>query len=158
MADTWRIERADITDERSLALIGALNDDLIGRYPPGAVHFFSISAEETAPGRGAFLVAVDADGTWCGCGAVRRLDDGRAEIKRMYTAPAHRRRGIGRGVLGALIDHAAELGCTDVVLETGGEQPESLALYESFGFRAVPCWGEYAANEPDSICMQLVRP
>ena len=150
------MEREPVDAPGSLALIEALNADTRARYPVGAMHFFSLSVADTAPGTGAFLVA-KLDGVWCGCGAVRRLDDGRAELKRMYVAPSHRRLGVGGRVMTALLNEATSLGCTEIVLETGAGQPEALGLYRSFGFVPIACWGEYVANEPESICMGLRR-
>ena len=149
------VRRVDLQDPRAQALVAELNADLTGRYPPGTVHFFALAPEETAPGVGAFVVAMDGD-DWCGCGAVRRLPDGRGEIKRMYVRPTHRGHGAGRAVLAALIAEADALGCPEVCLETGDELTEAMGLYTAFGFERVPCWGEYAANEPDSVC--LARP
>ena len=63
-------------------LIAALNAELATTFPePGATHF-SLSDEQVVAGDGAFLIAYLDDGA-VGCGAVRRLDETTAEIKRM---------------------------------------------------------------------------
>jgi hypothetical protein len=66
-------------------LISALNADLLARYPAEGATHFRLDAEEVGPGRGAFVVAYRG-GEPIGCGAVRRLDDGVAEVER----PANR--------------------------------------------------------------------
>jgi GNAT superfamily N-acetyltransferase len=62
----------------------------------------------------------------------------------MYVVPEARGRGVGRLLLEALESRARELGFRRLVLETGTEQPEALALYLRSGFSATPCWGAYA--------------
>jgi GNAT superfamily N-acetyltransferase len=86
------------------------------------------------------------------CGAVRRIADVTAEIKRMYVVEAARGLGIGRRMLAALEDEARQLGATRLVLETGERQPEALGLYESAGFERIEAYGEYV-GDPFSVCM-----
>jgi len=146
------IRRADISQSDAQSLIAALNAELSARYPePGATHF-RLDADEVAEGRGAFLVAFMATRP-VGCGAVRRIDSSMAEIKRMYVVPGARGKSIGRRILFALEDEARNLGATRLVLETGGRQPEALALYARAGFVRIPAFGEYVGS-PWSICME----
>ena len=67
-------------------------------------------------------------------GAVKRLEPGVAEIKRMYVAPTGRSRGIARALLTALEGAARDLGYVRVRLDTGAEQPHAKALYLSTGY------------------------
>src|SRR3954462_1384246 len=82
-------------------LITALNAELESIYPEDGANFFRLDPEEVAEGRGAFLVAYLADKP-VGCGAVRLIEPGLAEIKRMYVDPAVRGRHIGRQIVHAL--------------------------------------------------------
>jgi GNAT superfamily N-acetyltransferase len=133
------------------ALIGELNAELSARYPEEGASHFRLDVDEVASGRGAFLVAF-LDREPVACGAVRRNEDGAAEIKRMYTRPAARGRGVARAVLDALEAEARGLGVSRLVLETGGRQQEALALYRRAGFVPIPCFGEYV-DSPLSLCM-----
>jgi GNAT superfamily N-acetyltransferase len=72
------------------------------------------------------------------------MPDGAAEIKRVYVEPAFRRRGVARLVVAALEESAAAAGHPEVVLNSGREQPEALALYADLGYRPVPGYGVYA--------------
>ncbi|MET0728037.1 MAG: GNAT family N-acetyltransferase [Acidimicrobiales bacterium] len=101
---------------------------------------------------GTFLVAW-LDGDPAGCGAVKPLDvaAGIGEVKRMYTTPSARRKGVSRAVLSALEQRAAELGYKSLQLETGTAQPEALALYEAQGWHRIVPYGRYK-DEPDSVC------
>lgn len=101
---------------------------------------------------GTFLVAW-LDGAPAGCGALKPLDGDPSvgEIKRMYTVPAARRRGVSRALLVRLEAVAAELGYGRVQLETGYAQPEALALYESHGWHRITPYGHYK-HSPQSVC------
>ncbi|MDF2846368.1 MAG: family N-acetyltransferase [Oerskovia sp.] len=57
-----------------------------------------------------------------------------AELKRIWTHSAHRRRGLARQVLGELEQRAAERGYPRVYLTTGPRQPEAAGLYLSAGY------------------------
>jgi putative acetyltransferase len=145
------VQRADILSPTARALIESLNAELTRRYPEDGANHFGLDAEELAPGRGAFLI-VSRAGEPVGCGAVRRIEPGTGEIKRMYVNPAARGLGIGRVVLAALEAEAQALGLQRLMLETGIRQPEAIALYERAGFSRIPAFGEYA-NSPLSVCM-----
>jgi GNAT superfamily N-acetyltransferase len=95
------------------------------------------------------VVARDEDGTPLGCGALRMLADGVAEVKRMYVVPAARGRGVSRAVLGALEEAARGRGWTTLRLETGPLQPEAIGLNSSAGYRPIEAFGAYA-GDPDA--------
>ena len=95
------------------------------------------------------LLARDDDGTALGCGALRRLGNGVAEIKRMYVAPAARGRGIAKALLAALEDTALDRGWTTLRLETGPRQPEAIGLYSRAGYRPITAFDAYA-GAPDA--------
>lgn len=98
--------------------------DEIDRYP--AVAFL--------PPLGDFLV-LQQDGQTVAGGAFMPHDDETAEIKRVWTAPDQRRRGLSRRIMVALERRAGELGYTRLYLTTGFRQPEAVALYLSLGYR-----------------------
>jgi putative acetyltransferase len=153
LPDRLSIAPAPLSGPDAQALIALLDAELTERYPDPADNHLELSAAEVGPGRGVFLVArIGAEAV--GCGALRRLDEVTGEIKRMYVAPAARRAGMGRRLLGELERHARLLGVRRLVLETGERQPESIGLYERFGFVRIPCFGEYQGC-PASVCMGM---
>ena len=150
--ETITIERAELTDDVSRALIGSLNAELSALYPePGATHF-NLCAQEVADRRGTFLV-VYRDGIPVGCGALRLLDGDTAELKRMYVSPAARGKGLGRRLVAALEAEARALGVRRLVLETGVRQTAALALYRNTGFHPIPLYGEYCRSPETSVCL-----
>jgi GNAT superfamily N-acetyltransferase len=93
-------------------------------------------AAELNPPRGAFLVGYQ-DGEPICCGGIKDLGPGVCELKRMYVVPEARGRGIARKLLGALEDHARELGYGVMRLDTGDRQPHARKLYESEGYAEI---------------------
>jgi GNAT superfamily N-acetyltransferase len=122
-------------------LVGQVQQEYVERYggPDEAV----VDPAEFLPPSGLFLVA-EVDGVLAGCGAWRALPTGEAEIKRVYVEPAFRRRGLAQLIVAALEDGAARAGHGSVVLNTGQEQPEALALYARLGYTPVTGYGVYA--------------
>jgi GNAT superfamily N-acetyltransferase len=98
-----------------------------------------------------FVVARDRSGRAVGCGGLRFLEPGTAEVKRMYVRPADRGGGAATGILRDLEDRARGAGVTRLVLETGTRQPEAIRFYEREGYLRVPGFGPYA-GAPESVC------
>src|SRR5262249_22171783 len=117
------IEREPFDSPAAQALRDEQRDELIARYgfdsEPGI--------KPTAADIPVFLVA-RSHGDPVGCGALRPIEPGLVEIKRMYVRPAERGNGFGKLILGALEAEARALGAERVVLETGVAQPESIGL------------------------------
>ncbi|QIS17204.1 GNAT family N-acetyltransferase [Nocardia terpenica] len=93
-------------------------------------------AAEFAPPDGALLVVVEAGEPVAG-GAFRRLDTETAELKRIWTAREHRRRGLGRFVLEQLEAEIGRRGYRRIYLTTGPRQPEAVGLYRAAGYTAL---------------------
>jgi GNAT superfamily N-acetyltransferase len=127
----------------SLELIEQVQGEYVIRY--GGRDDAPIDVAEFLPPKGLFLVAT-IDGVPAGCGGWRNLGDGRAEIKRMFTAAECRNRGVARALLAELERTAAAAGIEELVLETGTVQPEAIALYESSGYRPIEGFGYYAGR------------
>jgi putative acetyltransferase len=128
-------------------LRAAQRDELDARYgctdhEPGRTP----SGEDIA----VFVVARE-DGRAVGCGALRLLEDGAAEIKRMYVVPGARGTGVAVAVLRALETHAQRLGVGTLKLETGAAQPDAIRFYEREGYRRIENFGPYQ-GEPLSQC------
>jgi putative acetyltransferase len=86
---------------------------------------------------GCILLARDGDAA-AGCIALRALDDGACEMKRLYVDPAFHGRGIARALIAALLDRARDAGFTTMRLDTGDKQTEAIALYHAMGFHDIP--------------------
>jgi putative acetyltransferase len=148
---TVDIRRSTLSSPDALRLIAALNAELSATFPePGATHF-SLTGKQVSVGDGAFVVAY-LDDVAVGCGAVRRLDQTTAELKRMFVERDVRGQGIGRALVEALEHEARLLGVTNIVLETGTRLAPAIRLYEATGYTRSPLFGEYLASPNTSLC------
>ena len=135
-------------DATSHALIAELQEEYVDRY--GGPDVTPVDPDEFAPPRGAFLV-LTVDSEPVACAGLRRHDDQRVEVKRMFVRRPFRRRGLSRGLLAAVEDEAVRLGYRRILLETGSAQPEAVALYRSSGYDQISGFGYYA-DEPGNLC------
>jgi GNAT superfamily N-acetyltransferase len=88
-----------------------------------------------------------------GCGAMKEYEPGSMEIKRMYTSPESRGKGIATKILTELENWAAELSYKKCVLETGKRQSEAIELYKKSGYTLIPNYGQYAGKD-NSLCFE----
>jgi GNAT superfamily N-acetyltransferase len=100
-----------------------------------------------------FAVVAYENGKPVSCGAIKEYSNDTMEIKRMYTLPESRGRGIAAKVLSALENWTKELSFERCILETGKKQPEAIALYKKNGYKLIPNYGQYAEVE-NSLCFK----
>ncbi|MFI9627040.1 GNAT family N-acetyltransferase [Streptomyces sp. NPDC052042] len=111
------------------------------------------------PPHGLYLLVYDEQGHPVATGGWRSQErnaegysDGDAELKRMFVIPESRGLGLARRILTALETDARAAGRTRMVLETGDQQPEAIALYTSSGYAPCEKFGYYR-NYDSSLCM-----
>lgn len=144
--------RAFADEPACLELIEELDSTMFQFYPKE--HMYGLHSNEGRDPLLHFFVIYEGENI-AGCGALRVLDSTTGELKRMYVRPAFRRRGISRLLINHLENTARAVGLTCMRLETGPEQVEALALYESSGYAYIPPYGEYIGS-PVSVCMEKV--
>ena len=105
-----------------------------------------------APPGGALLIARDTDAA-AGCVALRRIDAGTGEMKRMFVRESYRGSGLGRKLALAVIDAARQRHYSRMVLDTLPKLATAIALYRELGFVET---GPYLpAPTPGAICFGL---
>ena len=131
--------------------------ELSQRFDDGFDPGKSISArdEEMTPPAGYFVVA-RLDGCPVGCGALKCGDEAIGEIKRMWTAPGMRGRGVARRVLQTLESIARELGVATLRLETNRTLIEAQALYRQQGYTEVPAFNAESEPEEWGVILQTL--
>lgn len=95
------------------------------------------------------LLALSGD-TAVGCLVVTASVDGRSEVKRLWTDPAFRGRGIASSLVSAALVHAAECGVSAVRLSVWKWRAGAIALYERLGFTVTESWDE----RDELVCME----
>jgi putative acetyltransferase len=132
-----------------LALVARL--DLYLAEVDGQDHAFY--AQFNKSGQLKHVVVAYEDGRPVGCGALKDYAPHTAEIKRMYTTPESRGKGVATLILAELETWARELSYRKCILETGKRQPEAMALYRKNGYRVIPNYGQYSTVE-NSVCFE----
>jgi putative acetyltransferase len=88
-----------------------------------------------------------------GIGAYKEYDSQTVEMKRMFTLPEYRGKGIAIAILTELENWAKEENYTTSILETGYKQTEAIALYKKLDYKIIENFGQYIGVE-NSVCMK----
>ena len=100
------------------------------------------ASEEVFAGPGADWVVLYEGGRPVGCGGLRMLEPGVAEIKRMFVVETARGRGHGRRLLAELERSALANGAERVRLLSTEVLAEARALYQSAGYDVISTYRE----------------
>jgi putative acetyltransferase len=145
------IELAAAPTPEIVELLAELDAALSGPYTADQRHALSVD-RLFQPDVRFFLARVD--GAAVACGGVG-FYDGYAELKRMYSKPSVRGRGVAKALLRRLEAEARAAGSPLLRIETGVYQQEALRFYEGAGFRRCGPFGPYAAMPPRAIELSL---
>ena len=138
-ADPDSLDARVLVKELDAALAAICGDSGSGSFDPADVRGPSA----------VFLIARDAQGHALGCGALRPLAPGVAELKRMYARPGS---GAGLALLRALEAQALAFGYRDIWLSTRRVNVKALAFYARNGYVSVAQYGRYVGRE-ESVCL-----
>ena len=84
--------------------------------------------------QGAEVIVADLDGAIVACGMVVVLPDGRGQIRRVSVDEGHRRQGLGRRIVGELIERARRREMGELIVRADTPWTSALELYRSCGF------------------------
>jgi ribosomal-protein-alanine acetyltransferase len=105
-----------------------------------------------------YLVArLDGSGTLAGYGGLRAAPSLAeiGDIQTLATVADHRKKGLGRTLLRALLEEARRRGAHDVFLEVRADNPGAQSLYESEGFLVIDRRrGYYQPEGVDALVMR----
>ena len=99
---------------------------------------------------GQFLVVIDQEKV-VGTGALKKLDQDMAEIKRLWLLEEYHGRRIGYQVMMKLLDFARENHYKWVRLQTSQIQTRAIEFYKKLGFYQIPSYRE----SRDDLSMEL---
>ena len=102
---------------------------------------------------GRLYLDISDDGIARGCIALRKLSDGKGEVKRLYVRPEYRGNGIATALVERIVEDARNIGYKELYLDTLPELESAVKLYKSFGFEET---GQYNDSPVDkTIFMKL---
>ena len=101
------------------------------------------------------LYLLRVDGQNAGCGGMKRLDESRCELKRMYIRPSFRRVGLGRELALRIIEDARETGYRRMLLDTLPFLQAAKALYRSLGFYEIERYNDSPMGGASYLCLDL---
>ena len=139
IASPFEVRQVALDDPLVQPLLRELEHEYNVRYPSlsgSRSELDRYPADEFTPPHGVLLLLLE-DGEPVAGGAYRRYDEHTAELKRIWTHSAQRRRGLARRIVAELERDAAERGYTRVYLTTGPRQPEARELYLATGYTAL---------------------
>jgi len=105
-----------------------------------------------APPDGCLFLAMDGESA-AGCVALRKLEDGICEMKRLYVRPAFRGRGLGRTLAARVVEAARERGYQHMRLDTLATLKEAIRLYETMRFKRIASYNNN--DSPIAVFMEL---
>lgn len=141
------LRRTDSSDQAFVSLTDELSRMLAELNGEADEFFNQFSQLDSIP----YVVIAEIDGVAVGCGSIRPKDETRIEVKRMFTSPTARGKGVGKAVLRELESWASELGYPEIILETMGKLTPAMSLYQGSGYRQIPNFPPYDIS-PESVC------
>lgn len=146
-----KIQRTDSSDRDFRDLVQLLDADLAVRNGEDQAFYNQFNNIDVIKN----CIVVYVDETPAACGAFKKFADDTVEIKRMYTHPYFRKRGLATAIVKELEKWAKELNYKKAVLETSLEQNEALSVYEKSGYIRIPNYGQYIGVEK-SVCYEKI--
>lgn len=143
-----KIEPADPTSPESRQLLAALSQTLQALTGSSGTASFDVS--DVQVDRACFVVARQGTGEAVGCGALRPLAPGIAELKRMYAAPGTQ--GVGLALLTYLEQQARDFGYEQLWLETRRVNEHAVRFYGRHGYVVIDSFGRYVGR-PEAVCL-----
>lgn len=125
---TWANDMNDREFGLRLDIANMLEDDManLGKFMP-------------PDGR---LILAQYDGFTAGCVCLKKLKPGIGEVKRLYVKPSFRGKGIGKMMVGTLLEEARKIGYGIIRLDSTRYMVNAHDLYRSFGFQEIAPYSE----------------
>lgn len=162
MAFAWSVTGVPVSGRDATELLRDYFTEMVSRYVHRAAGQDEVDAalaedpsDALTPPSGAFLLARH-EGRPAGCVGVKLLDEGLAEIKRMFVHRGLRGLGGGSQLVRAAEQTARDLGATTVRLDTRHDLVEARALYAKHGYVETPSYAgsPYADHWFEKVLVQ----
>lgn len=100
----------------------------------------NLRAKYSPPDGRLYHLRVDSESA--GCVALRKLDEDRCELKRLYVRPVFRGRGLSRLLIERILSDASSIGYRTILLDTLPELESAVNLYLKYGFEYTGCYND----------------
>jgi len=143
-----RVIEYDINNDVSNKLLQELSNEL--HIIAGDSGETSFNKKDVEGEKSIFVVAI-LENEHIGCGAIRKINDYTAEVKRIYA----RKNGVGIGtnILSYLENRAKEFGYTTFICETRKINTGAVAFYFKNGFEVIENYGKYVGRN-EAVCFE----
>lgn len=150
------VQRDDLSSPEVRQLIAEHVSDMRGNSPPGHAHALAV---ESLRSPAVTVWTAWANGSLCGCGALKELDAATGEVKSMRTRAEFLRRGVGQAILDEITRTARERGYARLVLETGTGAlfDAAHAFYQRNGFAWTGPFGDYVATDFNVFMAKVLK-
>ncbi len=118
-----------------------------------AAELANLPGDYAAPQGRLFIARDPSTGTAAGCVALRPLEGGTCEMKRLYVRPPFRGTGLGARLAALVIDSARQSGYRRLVLDTLGHMQPAIGLYRRLGFTEIAAY--YDNPIPGALYFEL---
>lgn len=146
-----KIQRTDSSSNDFRDLVKLLDADLAIRNGEDQAFYSQFNTIDMIKN----CIVVYVNETPVACGAFKKFKNDTVEIKRMYTHPDFRKKGLATAIVKELEKWAKELNYKKAVLETSLEQNEALSVYEKSGYVRISNYGQYVGIEK-SVCYEKI--
>ncbi len=148
MESNIQVIEYDINSEAANLLLSELSDKL--NIITGNSGEASFNKNDVLDERSVFVIA-EADDKPVGCGAIRKIDNYTAEVKRMCA----RKSGSGTGtcILNFLEKKAKEFGYSTLICETRKINTDAVGFYIKNGYHVIENYGKYVGRD-EAICFE----
>lgn len=110
--------------------------------------------QKYGPPAGRLYLAM-ADGEVAGCIALRKLDECRCEMKRLYVRQEYQGHGIGRLLTERILEDARSIGYRQILLDTFPFLDHALTMYRHMGFRQIPRYNDSPMESTIFMALKL---
>ena len=95
------------------------------------------------------------EGEAAGCIALRKLDEQRCEMKRLYVRPAFRGHRIGDALVDRILQDARAIGYRHMLLDTLPFLESAIHMYQKRGFYEIPCYNDSPMDNSIYLALDL---
>ncbi|NHQ87706.1 GNAT family N-acetyltransferase [Iodobacter sp. HSC-16F04] len=143
-----KVELADPESPEAQQLLSSLSQTL--QQITGSSGTASFDISDVKVEGACFAICRLSTGVPVACGALRPLQPGVAELKRMFAVPNSK--SAGAAVLAFLEQMASEFGYGELWLETRRVNERAVSFYERHGYHPIPNFGRYTGRA-EAICL-----